>query len=333
MDNISYDHTRDINAHIDYRTREKGGPFLQHLSRLPGYSSPSIYSSFRHGPGADGVIDLSDGLMHAVRIEVKDSYGNVSQLNYELQYVPPVEDAHAKGSGGNLNPGSGGPGIANAGKEFYPGTLDGSESGDCAFYIPEKGLYDSAHIPDVLPGSNGVAVASLSGGVSAVHCIGFPWIPLQTAMLIRMRPNRELSDAARLKVVMVRWAGGKAGDKRDVERPEWKGDWASARFREFGSFQLVEDEQAPVITPIGFRDGATLNRSSRIAFTVKDNMGAIGASRAELDGHWLCFTNDKNLAYIYTFDEHCPPGKHVLKITAEDEAGNRTIKEYKINCQ
>ncbi len=31
MDNISYDHTRDINAHIDYRTREKGGPWLQHF--------------------------------------------------------------------------------------------------------------------------------------------------------------------------------------------------------------------------------------------------------------------------------------------------------------
>src|SRR5450432_2137572 len=83
MDNISYDHTRDINAHIDYRTREKGGPFLQHLSRLPGYSSPSIYRSFRNGSGADGVLDLSDGLSHAIRIEVKDSYGNVSALKYQ----------------------------------------------------------------------------------------------------------------------------------------------------------------------------------------------------------------------------------------------------------
>jgi hypothetical protein len=143
-------------------------------------------------------------------------------------------------------------------------------------------------------------------------------------MLVRLRPGGELPDARRDKVVMVRWAG----NKKDVERPEWKGGWASARWREFGNFQLVEDEEAPVIKP-GFRDGANLGKSSRLVFTVKDNLGAIRVCRAELDGKWLCFTNDKGLAYIYTFDEHCPAGKHVLRIIAEDEAGNKTIKQYR----
>jgi murein DD-endopeptidase MepM/ murein hydrolase activator NlpD len=310
MDNINYDHTRDINAHIDYKTREKGGPFLQHLSRLPGYTSPSIYTSFGKGPEADGVIDLSDGKLHSVRVEVKDADGNGSALNYEVQYQPALSPA--------VNP-------ADIGKEFYPGMLDGSESGDCAFYIPEKGLYDAAHIPDTVATGGPVdAGPSLPGGVSAVHQIGYPWIPLQTAFLVRLRPNRELSGAVRDKVVMVRWAG----DKKDVQRPEWKGAWASARWREFGNFQLVRDEEAPVIKP-RFRDGANLGKSSRLIFTVKDNLGAIRACRAELDGKWVCFTNDKGLAYIYTFDEHCPAGKHVLKITTEDEAGNKTSKEYR----
>jgi hypothetical protein len=310
MDNISYDHTRDINAHIDYRTREKGGPFLQHLSRLPGYSSPSIYTSFRNGIGGDGVIDLSDGKLHAIRVEIKDAYGNASDLSYQVQYQPPVQAPFL---------------VADSAKKFYPGMLDGSETGDCAFYIPEKGLYDTVHIPDIV--AAGAAVdpgPSMPGGVSAVHSIGFPWIPLQTAMLVRLRPVKELSGAARDKVVMVRWVG----DKKDVERPEWKGGWASAHFREFGNFQLVEDKEAPVINP-RFRDGANLGKASRLAFTVKDNLGAIRTCRAELDGKWLCFTNDKGLAYIYIFDEHCPRGKHVLKIIAEDEAGNKTIKEYR----
>jgi hypothetical protein len=339
MDNISYDHTRDINAHIDYRTREKGGPFLQHLSRLPGYSSPSIYRSFRKGTGADGVIDLSDGLPHAIRVEVKDSYGNSSELKYAAQYQSFRDHAATGEASGNRGADTAandklGPGDKAMGKEFYPGMLDGMESSDCAFYIPEKGVYDTVHIQNRIPEYDRPdRPSSFPGGVSATHEIGFPWIPLQTAMMIRLRPDRELSDAARLKVVMVRWAGGKAGDKRDVERPEWKEGWASARFHEFGSFQLVEDEQAPVITPIGFRDGAMLNRSSRIAFTVKDNLGTIRSCRAELDGKWLCFTNDKNLAYIYTFDDHCPSGAHVLKIIAGDEAGNSTTKEYKINCK
>jgi hypothetical protein len=338
MDNINYDHTRDINAHIDYRTKEKGGPFLQHLSRLPGYSSPSIYRSFRNGSGADGVLDLSDGIPHAIRIELKDSYGNPSNLKFQVQYQPLRDQPLADHGGmGNNSRQSGADTIGNDGgsdkavsKEFYPGMPDGIETADCSFYIPEKGLYDTVNLQARTIARNGIGpVLFLPGGVSAIHEIGFPWIPLQGAMLIRIRPDRELSDAAKKKVVIVRWAGEKAGEKKDVERPEWKDGWASARFREFGNFQLLEDEQAPVITPIGFREGAMLNRSSRIAFMVKDNLGAIRACRAELDGKWLCFTNDKNLAYIYTFDEHCAPGKHVLKIMAEDEAGNRTVKEFR----
>src|SRR5690606_41088822 len=37
MDNISYNDTRYLNAHVDYRYKSKGNPFLQHLSRLPGF--------------------------------------------------------------------------------------------------------------------------------------------------------------------------------------------------------------------------------------------------------------------------------------------------------
>jgi hypothetical protein len=68
---------------------------------------------------------------------------------------------------------------------------------------------------------------------------------------------------------------------------------------------------------------------------VKDNLGAIKSFRAELDpdaagiGQWLCFTNDKGLGYIYKFDEKCPPGKHTLRITAQDVAGNIAVKEIR----
>ena len=66
-----------------------------------------------------------------------------------------------------------------------------------------------------------------------------------------------------------------------------------------------------------------------IAFRVKDDLGGIRRFRAELDGQWLCFSNDKYLDFIYDFDKHCPKGKHVLKVTAEDVAGNATTKEYR----
>ena len=322
MDDISYNDTRNINAHIDYRTRETGGPFLQHLSLLPGYTPPSIYwsagqpataSSAGGQPPSDGVIDLGDGAPHTVRIVVKDASGNTSELKYQVQYQPPASLA--------------GRSYPDPGKQFYPGMLDGYETKDCAFYIGEKSLYDSVFISYRTSGYPGIGL-SLPGAVSAVHAIGAPFIPLQEPLLVRLRANQSpaalLPEAERKKVVMVRFSG----KERDVIKPEWKEGWASARFREFGNFQLVEDNEAPLITPLGLQNGARLSKSSRIAFTVKDNLGAIRNFRAELDGKWLCFTNDKGAAFIYKVDDHCPPGHHLLKVTAEDVAGNRTTREY-----
>ena len=42
IDSITYDETRYVNAHIDYKTRAAGGPFIEHLSRLPGYPAGHI---------------------------------------------------------------------------------------------------------------------------------------------------------------------------------------------------------------------------------------------------------------------------------------------------
>jgi murein DD-endopeptidase MepM/ murein hydrolase activator NlpD len=312
MDRISYDNTRNLNAHIDYSTKEKGGPYLQHLSRLPGYTDPSIYRAFRSDSAmrpADGVIDLSDGASHAIQIEVRDVNDNVSELRCQIHYRPA--------------PGGEQPLANGLGKEFYPGMLDGFETEDCAFYIPGKGCYDSVYIgymrSDPVP-----------GGISSMHIIGSPSIPLQDPMLVRIRSERPLSDEVKAKVVMVRTAGR----EKEVLKPEWQGNWASANFREFGSFRLELDETFPVIIPVGFRDGAILKGLPRIAFRVKNQEGGIRRFRAELDpppggkGQWLCFTNDKERAFIYTFDEHCPAGKHTIRVEVEDQSGNSSVATY-----
>ena len=89
------------------------------------------------------------------------------------------------------------------------------------------------------------------------------------------------------------------------------------------------DNTPPVIVPIGFADGSNLSKATRIAFTVTDNLGKFKNVRAELDGNWLRFTNDKGRTFIYKFDEKCLKGEHELKITAEDEAGNSVQKVYR----
>jgi hypothetical protein len=374
MDRIAYDNTRNINAHIDYKTRLTGGAFLQQLFFLPGYPLPSIYSVPNSATGKpadpaallaagghppDGVLDISDGRPHTIRIEVGDTYGNISDLQFEIKYNgaasgdTPTETgaspATTQASPATTHTSPAKPAISPAtrvvfadtgrtfaAKRFYPGMVDGLEGPDCSFFLGEKSLYDSVTIGTIVAGYPGSG-KTLPDGISPTYAIGEPYIPLLEPVLVRIQyPHSVHADsvagsglAAAIDanvdhVVMVCFNGA----DKDVQRPEWHDGWASARFREFGDFQLVDDRTPPVITPLQPLEGATLSAAPRIAFTVKDDLGALRDFTAELDGSWLCFTNDKAKAYIYIFDEHCPPGEHTLKVTATDLAGNKTIRAY-----
>jgi hypothetical protein len=299
MNKISYNDTRNVNGHIDYKTRSLRGPTLQHLSNLPGYLH-SIYNTEK----GNGVINLGDKKVHVVKILVGDAFGNEATLQFRIKY-----------NGAVVKPGT------DTGKMFYPLMLDGLETSDCEFYIGEHCLYDSAHIQYRRSEVPNAQV------VSATQTIGETYIPLQESFLIRIRPNRPVPDSMLQKVVM-RWAG--SGDN-DVQKVEWQNGWATARFRNFGSFRLEVDTIAPQIIPIGFNEGSDLSKAADIKFVVRDNLGAYKNVRPELDGKWLRFTNDKGRAFVYQFDEKCPPGPHELKISVSDEAGNRTVKTFHFN--
>ena len=121
-----------------------------------------------------------------------------------------------------------------------------------------------------------------------------------------------------------------AGSKKGVLKVDWQDEWAGARFRDFGSFQLVIDNEAPQILPIGFTDGSNVSKATRLLISVKDNLDEFKNFRAELDGKWLRFSNDKGRTYIYKFDEMFTPGEHTLMISVEDEAGNKAVKTFKL---
>lgn len=292
MDRISYNETRGINANIDYPTHERGGPYYQLLFKMPGYSH-SIYHEAKTG----GRLHLEDGKLHEIRIELKDPYGNSSNLEFKVRYQP-EEKKNA------LFPG----------KIFYPGMVDGYETPDVAFYLGEKCLYDSVHLVYQEIPATGKDI------VSATHHFGSKQIPLADTMTVRIRLSYPVSQKQR---ILLQWTDGK---DFEVAKPEWLGDWGTASFWNFGNFSLVLDTIPPTISIPGVVENANLQKSNRIAVIVEDNNKKIKNFRGTLDGKWLMFTNDKAKAFIYHFDDNCKPGNHELKIYAEDEAGNSAAK-------
>lgn len=293
MDTIHYDNTRYMNAHIDYKTKANGGPYLQHLSELSGYVN-SIYKK----KGGSGVLSLKEGVIHEIKVEIKDAAGNTSVLNCKVQYKPAAKTYPAL-----------------PGKMFYPFMVNVGEGGeDCEYYIGEKGLYDSVRINYKRFEQANPKV------VSATHKIGAAYIPLQEALVVHIKPDSTLDPGKADRVVMQRFEG----NKKEIKKVQWQNGWAVARFLSFGNFQLVLDEEPPKIIPVNFKDGQDVSKLSQLVFNVTDDMGSVRNVRTELDGKWLRFTNDKAKSFLYRFDEHCPPGNHELKISASDEAGNVT---------
>ena len=301
MNDIGYDETRFLNAHIDYKLRASGGPFVQHLSRLPGYPE-GIYKNFN----GNGVINLADDSIHRIRIEVKDAAGNSSELRFDIRYDPAITKKAGPSSV-----------IGATQKEFYPGTKNGYLNESIVLLLDEKCLYDSFRFQ--------YAETAMPGGNPLFH-LHNNTVPLHLPFFLKIKGK--IPTGLREKVMVQRsWNSKYSYAVGEPMKGQDEG-WFMTAFREFGDFRLLVDTLPPLITPIGFTDGMNMYAQKRLAFIVTDNTDDLRSFTATLDGKWLRFSNDKGKIFIHNFDEMCPPGHHELVVTAEDAVGNRTEKRY-----
>ncbi len=301
VDSISYEQTGYLNAHIDYPFRYNGGAYIQHLSQLPG-DHGGVY----HPLNSDGVIDLMDTAVHRVRVEVRDAYQNESVLDFQVQYEQ-GNPANAFAAG-------------NA-PLFYPNQVNVLEKPDFELYMPETCIYDT--VRSFYYRSNSAA----ADAVSAIHQVNEPSIPVQGNFSVRIGPDRNIPEAWRDKLLIQRSYRSGQNNRKAVYQVNGEKTWLSAEFSDFGMFRAFVDQEPPTINELGRGDTIDLSPSKRILFTPADNFG-IKSFRAELDGQWLRFTNDKGRNWIYRFDERCPNGIHELRVTVEDIVGNKTVKSW-----
>lgn len=294
-DNISYDDTRYINAQLDLPYKIRTGSSLQHISPLPGANN-ACYKTWNK----DGIIHLTDDQPHNVRIEVKDAKGNSSNIRFIVQYDGSLPTAL------NFVPPD----------SFIPGNVNIFERENFELYTTEQSIYDT------VPVSFTETSTPATGSISALFNFLSNAIPVHDSINIRIKPDADLPEDLRDRVVIK----NKSGSRTYVEKARWQNGWLAARFRQFGSYQAFIDNEPPVLN----NPPANLTRSSRIIFTPRDNFNSIRYFRAEVDGQWLRFSNDKGKTWIYSFDEKFPKGQHELKVTVEDEAGNVTTKVWNV---
>lgn len=292
LDNIAFDDSRYINAHVDYKVKKSGGPYLQLLFSLPG-NKLDVYKDVQ----GDGTIDLSDKKPHPVKLLVKDAYGNTSTVKLTLQQSGTPTDA---------------PDCANT---MYAESRNIFENNKIEFFLEENALYDQICF-------NYSELATEAKAYSPTFHLNTPVVPVHSYFTLRIKPNKAIPAELRNRIVMVRDGLG-----HDVAATTIENGWYTAKFREFGNFHLEADTIDPKIAVLGaVKSGANLSKAGKISFSISDGSG-IKSYRAELDGKWLMFSRKSNVI-TYTFDEHCPSGNHNLKLIVTDIAGNVSTKTF-----
>lgn len=298
IDSVDYDETGYLNAHVDYRLKYNGGGWVQHLSMMPGEAG-AVYQSIN---GKDGVIVLPDTSLHQVRVAVTDAQGNLSELRFNVQFNDSMAAAHLPV-----------PWVPH----FAPHRSDKLQKPDFRMELTPLSLYDSVRI-FYSKGTAPVGWAALT----AVHQVNDADIPVHESFTVWMKPVRDPAGYENKLVILRTYRGS-----RSVRVASLDNGWLKARFDDFGYFQGFIDTIPPVIDELGKGDTVNLSAAKQIVFTPTDNFG-VKSFRAELNGQWLRFTNDKSRNWIYRFDERVPYGVYELKVTVEDLVGNSTTKSW-----
>ncbi|GAB3424560.1 peptidoglycan DD-metalloendopeptidase family protein [Niabella aquatica] len=292
IDSIDYADSRYMNCQVDYKMISSGGSWMQHTSKLPGDLSGVYYDL-----GENSIISLADTLMHNIKIEVADANGNISTINFNVKNngaAPPAAKAY----------------------EWLPGRTNRLIRTAFEANMPLNALYDKMNT-----GYTSTPSVSLNS-VSARHKLGETYIPVHSNYEVKIKPDKYISPENRNRIVIKR-----TGRTSTIKKATWNGEWLTAQFRDFGIFEAFIDNAPPTINSLGAGEIVNLNKAARITFTPTDNYG-IADFRAELDGEWLRFTNDKGRTWVYNFDNRVTPGQHTLTVTVTDIAGNITRKSW-----
>ena len=102
--------------------------------------------------------------------------------------------------------------------------------------------------------------------------------------------------------------------------------WIDGTIKELGNYTVGQDLKAPTITPLGAN---TWISKQAFVFRLSDNLSGVQTYRGEIDGQYALFEMNSKSVITYKFDkERLKKGKHTLKLTVTDAAGNRSEYKY-----
>lgn len=294
VDQLYFDHTRSVNAYIDYPAKLSQGRVIE-----KGFALPGAKTSFYREMINYGVVELTDNSLHDIKYIIKDVNGNESILNFKIKNTSSTvtEKSPVKGN-------------------YFNYLADNSFSTDDVKANFPKGIfYDDL---DFIYAVSEKTANSLSN----IHRIHNRLTPIHHGFDLQIKVDSGLLNK-KDKLIIVNENGSSQGG-------EFVNGFIKASPRILGSFYLKSDEVAPSITPINISEGANLSKASKIALKMSDNLSGIKSFDGYIDNNWVLMEYEqRNGSVWHTFDKRTGFGKHTFKLVVTDMKNN--TKTYSVN--
>ncbi len=301
MDELDFDESRYLNAHIDYSARERYGAWFHRCFVLPG-DRLNNYSRTE----TLGSIALSKEKPQKIVLKIIDAAGNASGLTFWLARDENMEE------------------IVSAPYQYdLPFDAESHiDLDDFTMTMPKGALYESLHFQfKVTPDES-------DGMYSSMYHLHDTRTPVQRYFEVGIKP-RGLPPELRTKAVIAKCGEGRP----DNCGASWRGDFLVTKVRELGDYCVMVDNDPPTISPVIFNDD--MRKKSAMSFRIRDNFATNGSAdglsyRGTVDGNWVLFEYDRKRDRItHTFDGHIAAGEHRLHLSVRDDRGNEAVFDRK----
>lgn len=302
LDEIPFDQTRYMNAHIDYKLKVNENFFSHRCYSLEGNKLPIYYT------GSDkGRFEINREHPRNFTFSVADFKGNISQLTFDVvksETLAPFAKPSVK----------------------YQAIGDPEEvtiinQQGIQVYWPEGSFYEKTplqvNVTPLIKGESFSPYYELSPLDIPVHLyydvsidgLAVPPGLQEKAFIARCEPNGSIINC-----------GG-----------TWIGNNLTTDVRQMSMYTIMVDTIAPTISTLHF--GPKMTGWERMVFKISDNVRIKDRGRdllysAWIDGEWILMALDgKSGMLSHKFDGRIPPGDHTLIIKVTDDRGNEGVLE------
>ena len=292
FEKFSFAETRHLNKLIDYGYYTQNKNRIQKLFVEP--TNPlSIYSNLSN----DGFLNVKDSLSYDYMVKITDFEGN------ECVVRVPVEGKMVE----NISP------KEDLKTPFFAPASEAShfEEKGIDVYIPKNTLYEDTHLDIVFEDEK----IQLHKDI----------VPLQNSVTIGFDVSKyKPEDRQGLFIANLNERG-----KPSYSTTYKEGDRFTTKTRNFGTFTLATDNEAPKILPLNFKDGQWISNNKDLKVKITDDLSGIKSYRATVNGKFILMEYEykKNLLTHDFSDGVVTETENHLKIEVIDNVGNTTIFE------